>query len=83
MLVKICGITSAVDARLALDAGADWIGLNFVEGPRKITVDAARRILAATDDPQQVVALMRFGEQGPVRPDPAEIHGLGVRRLQL
>ena len=35
-LVKICGITRAQDAALALEAGADAIGLNFFGGPRKI-----------------------------------------------
>ena len=39
--VKICGITTPGDARLAADAGADAIGLNFVAGsPRALDLDA-------------------------------------------
>jgi tryptophan synthase beta subunit len=43
--VKICGITSVEDARAALDAGADAIGINFVPGtPRFVRADSAREI---------------------------------------
>ncbi|HUU83380.1 MAG TPA: phosphoribosylanthranilate isomerase [Phycisphaerae bacterium] len=45
--VKICGITTPDDARLAADAGADAIGLNFIAGPRKIDPATARTILDA------------------------------------
>jgi phosphoribosylanthranilate isomerase len=41
-LVKICGITRAEDAALALEAGADAIGLNFFRGPRKIDYQRVR-----------------------------------------
>lgn len=45
--VKICGITSMEDARLAVDAGADALGFIFVEGtPRFITPEAAAGIIA-------------------------------------
>src|SRR5262245_23043065 len=45
--VKICGITSREDALQALSAGADAIGLNFVEGtPRALDEDRAREISA-------------------------------------
>jgi len=43
--VKICGITSAEDARLALRCGADALGFVFVpDSPRFLTPRAAARI---------------------------------------
>ena len=45
--IKICGITSLEDARLCVDAGADALGFNFVEGtPRYITPARAAAIVA-------------------------------------
>lgn len=45
--IKICGVTSLADARAAIDAGADVIGLNFYAGsPRFVSVDLACRITA-------------------------------------
>ena len=45
--VKVCGITSLADARLAVDAGADALGFIFVEGtPRFVTPRAAAAIIA-------------------------------------
>ncbi len=45
MKVKICGVTTPADARLAVDLGADFIGLNFYRpSPRWIDVDEAARV---------------------------------------
>jgi len=56
--VKICGIITKADARLALDCGADWIGVNLVGGPRQIGLEAALTIAEAVDHPRRVVALL-------------------------
>lgn len=46
--IKICGVTTAADARLVAESGADAVGLNFVTGsPRKLSVDVARGVAAA------------------------------------
>ena len=44
MKVKICGNTNAKDARLALDYGADYLGLIFAESKRKISLETALAI---------------------------------------
>ncbi len=36
--IKICGVTRAYDARMAVELGADLIGLNLVAGSRKIAL---------------------------------------------
>jgi phosphoribosylanthranilate isomerase len=46
--IKICGVTTPADARLAAEAGADAVGFNFVAGsPRRIEPAAARAAVAA------------------------------------
>jgi len=46
--VKICGVTRLEDAELAVELGADFLGLNFYPAsPRCLDIDAARRIADA------------------------------------
>src|SRR4029079_15506362 len=46
--IKVCGVTTADDARLAADGGADAVGLNFYpKSPRFITPTQAATIVRA------------------------------------
>jgi phosphoribosylanthranilate isomerase len=82
-MVKICGITSAADARFALSAGADWIGLNLVGGPRKIALAACLHILRKLDNPSCAVVLVGTERGVVAEPLLSTIHECGVRRVQL
>ena len=45
--IKICGIREAEHVRVVLDAGADYIGLNFIEdSPRQLQIAEARTLVA-------------------------------------
>ena len=59
--IKICGIQTPQDAIAAVEAGADLIGLNFVNGsPRQLDVRRAEEICQAVADlPVERVALFR------------------------
>ncbi len=58
MKVKICGVTTVADARLAVDLGADFIGLNFYRpSPRWIDVEQASRIRRSIGDAARVVGI--------------------------
>ena len=46
MMIKICGITRAEDAVLAVEEGASMIGFVFAESPRRISPGKAADILA-------------------------------------
>ncbi len=48
LVIKICGITSCVDAVAAVEAGADMLGFNFYRpSPRYISPSACRQVIAA------------------------------------
>ncbi|HEY2838308.1 MAG TPA: phosphoribosylanthranilate isomerase [Pirellulales bacterium] len=57
--IKICGITSAADAEVALTAGADAIGLNFyAKSPRLIDVATARQIASTVEQHKDRAAIV-------------------------
>ncbi len=82
MIVKICGITNEADARLALDAGADWIGLNLLAGPRMIALDQAKAIVGRLDAPDRAVVLLRVTPDGIWRDPLQSLAEAGVGAIQ-
>jgi phosphoribosylanthranilate isomerase len=76
--IKICGVTSAVDALLCAECGADAIGLNFYpRSPRHVSIETAQRIVAAI--PPLVAKVGVF-----VNASPAEIiHVYDTLRLDM
>jgi phosphoribosylanthranilate isomerase len=56
--VKICGLTRVDEALACLNAGADWIGLNFHPGsPRFVDPARAREIITEIREPSRVVGV--------------------------
>jgi phosphoribosylanthranilate isomerase len=46
--VKVCGVTDPANALMAVEMGADYLGLNFYPGsPRFLTIERAREIAGA------------------------------------
>jgi phosphoribosylanthranilate isomerase len=79
--VKICGITNPADSQVAIDAGADAIGLIFAESPRRVTPEAAREIVQSVDL-KGAVAVGVFVDETPERIiEVARFVGLHVLQL--
>jgi phosphoribosylanthranilate isomerase len=74
--IKICGITHPEDAEAAVEAGADLIGLNFVQGsPRYLDLRTAEQIADRVAGRVERVAVFKDAE-------PEEIERV-LRRVEL
>ena len=45
--IKICGLMRAQDGATAVEAGASYLGVVFAGGPRAVTTERAREVVAA------------------------------------
>jgi phosphoribosylanthranilate isomerase len=61
--VKVCGLTTPGDARLARDAGADFLGLILTESPRRVSAGEARAIRDALPEDAALVGV--FADEPP------------------
>lgn len=81
LFVKICGVTTAEDALVAVSAGADAIGVNLVAGSiRRVDVETARGIVEAVGGRVLTIAVVA---NLPVPQLTSLRESLGVDRLQL
>jgi len=78
--VKICGITNAVDAQCAIDAGADLVGLHFCSSLRSIEPELGRSIVEGLDRRPTIVGVFIDQPQDEVR-QIAEFVGLDLLQL--
>lgn len=80
-VVKVCGVTTPADAEACVEAGVDWVGVNFLEGsPRRVSEPEALAVSRAVAGRALVVGLTRVGP-------PADLEALrrraGLDLLQL
>ena len=79
--VKICGIRTLEEGRVAVDAGADALGFNlWPRSPRYITPESAREIVAAVSPFVTCVGVFVNEDAGRVRELASDL-GLGAVQL--
>ena len=82
---KVCGLTTALDLRAAVDAGADAVGVVAavpVDSPREVSVETARDLLASAPPlvSSVLVTMPETAERAveladSVAPDVLQLHG--------
>jgi phosphoribosylanthranilate isomerase len=79
--IKVCGVTSVEDALVALDAGADALGVNFVASSKRfVDVSVGRAVREAAKGRAEVVAVVADRSLGEL----AELRErTGIAWLQL
>lgn len=79
--VKICGMQGADDARRAIDAGADLIGINFVPSSRRhVELATAEEIARAAEGQVERVALF---QDAPTEEIERVLRRIEFERVQL
>lgn len=82
--VKICGVTRAADALLALELGADYLGLNFYPpSPRFVDRATARRLVRTVRQAAPGVRLVGVFVDRPVSEVAETAADLGLDLLQF
>ncbi len=82
MKLKVCGITSIEDARVAIECGAEYLGFNFYpKSPRYVPPASARAIIEQL--PNEIIAVGIFVNEA--RPEDALeiLRASGVKLAQL
>lgn len=81
--VKVCGVTSTLDAQLVIDAHATALGLIFAQSRRQLSLDSAREIAQYAKGAILVVGVFRNDEPDvilhaveQVSLDAVQVHGV-------
>jgi phosphoribosylanthranilate isomerase len=79
--IKVCGITTVVDAEACAALGVDWIGLNFVpSSPRAIDLARAQEIAGAVRGRVEIVGVVADRDEAGLR---ALLREAALDRVQL
>lgn len=80
--IKFCGLTRVEDARVACELGAAYLGVIFAGGPRQISVERAREVLAGCGTAARRVGVFGAAKAGEIaraiegaRLHVAQLHG--------
>ncbi len=81
IVVKICGITSVEDALAAVEAGADWLGVNLIASSKRcVDEDRAAQIAGAVGGSAQIVLVVAGWSAVEIR---GALTRTGAHRAQL
>lgn len=79
--IKICGVTTAADARMVVAAGADAVGLNFYRSSKRyVSPEQARQVAGALPKEVLRVGLFVNSDAREIR-EHVEQYGLGLVQL--